>query len=197
VALPLAVLWFCPHSPSRASSRAAHADRSVARRRPHALVVAHCSSPAGASAGSRSSSVFGRQLDGRLVRALAARAIFPRARATRHVFNGFDPLVSRPPLANLVTGALLELTRDDFAHYQLISTLLASLAFLPAALLARRLAARAPSRCSPCFHVQPLFVQTRLRVDEAARGVLVSPRFIFSSARTTPIRRAPLAGCAP
>jgi hypothetical protein len=48
------------------------------------------------------------------------------------------PLPARPPLANVVTGAFLVLTRVDFAHYQLVSTLLGSLVFLPATLLARR-----------------------------------------------------------
>src|SRR5882672_10553819 len=55
------------------------------------------------------------------------------------LFNGFDPLASRPPLANVVFGVFLVITRADFAHYQLASTFLASLAFLPMALLARRL----------------------------------------------------------
>jgi hypothetical protein len=53
-------------------------------------------------------------------------------------FLGFGALPARPPLANLVTGALLAVSREDFAHYQLFTTLLNSLAFLPAALLARR-----------------------------------------------------------
>lgn len=47
------------------------------------------------------------------------------------------PLPARPPLVNVVTGAFLHLTRVDFAHYQLISTLLAGLVFLPAAILAQ------------------------------------------------------------
>lgn len=70
-------------------------------------------------------------------------------------------LPARPPLANVVTGALLVLTRADFAHYQLFSTLLASLVFLPAALLARRFARRhtAIAVCALLFMVNPLFVQ--------------------------------------
>ena len=47
-------------------------------------------------------------------------------------------LPARPPLANLVTGALCAITLPNFAHYQLYTALLNSLAFLPAALLARR-----------------------------------------------------------
>ena len=52
-------------------------------------------------------------------------------------FLDFYPLAARPPLANIVTGAFLAVTRADFAHYQLVSTLLGSLVYLPAALLAR------------------------------------------------------------
>jgi len=53
-------------------------------------------------------------------------------------FLGFAALPARPPLANLVTGALLSVSGVNFAGYQLITTLLNSLVFLPAALLARR-----------------------------------------------------------
>lgn len=53
-------------------------------------------------------------------------------------FLGHYAVTARPPLGNVVIGAFLAVTRGDFAHYQLVSTLLASLAFLPAALLARR-----------------------------------------------------------
>ena len=53
-------------------------------------------------------------------------------------FLGFGALPARPPLANLVTGALLALTPGNFAYYQLFTTLLNSLAFLPAGLLLRR-----------------------------------------------------------
>ncbi len=53
-------------------------------------------------------------------------------------FLGFNALPARPPLANLVTGALLSLTGLTFAGYQFVTTLLNALVFLPAALLARR-----------------------------------------------------------
>lgn len=78
-----------------------------------------------------------------------------------HRFLGSYPLAARPPLANVVTGAFLRFTRDDFAHYQLISTLLGSLVFLPAALLARRFAGgrRAIGVLAVLFMVSPLFVQ--------------------------------------
>lgn len=75
-------------------------------------------------------------------------------------FNGFDPLTSRPPLANVVNGALLVTIGRNFRHYQLASTLLGSLAFLPAALLARRWGGpRAIALAAVAFLVSPLFVQ--------------------------------------
>ncbi len=57
-------------------------------------------------------------------------------------FLGLYDLPARPPLANVLTGAFLGITRRDFAHYQLFTTLLSTLAFLPAALLVRRWVAR-------------------------------------------------------
>ena len=76
------------------------------------------------------------------------------------LFNGFDALTSRPPLANLVNGAFLEITRQNFAHYPIFSTLLASLSFLPAALFARRFGgARALAVLAVLFMLNPLFVQ--------------------------------------
>lgn len=76
------------------------------------------------------------------------------------LFNGFDPLTSRPPLANVVTGALLAVTARDFAHYQLALTWLGCLAFLPAALLARRCAGRPVTAVLAVFFMlSPLWVQ--------------------------------------
>lgn len=76
------------------------------------------------------------------------------------VFIEHASVTARPPLANVVTAALLSLTRADFAHYQLLSTLLASLAFTPAALLARRFGGTAavPMAAVLCM-LNPLFVQ--------------------------------------
>ncbi|MDO8539564.1 MAG: hypothetical protein Q7S40_03925 [Opitutaceae bacterium] len=51
-------------------------------------------------------------------------------------------LPARPPLANVVTAVFLGLTRHDFAHYQFVTTVLGSLAFLPAALFVRRFSPR-------------------------------------------------------
>jgi len=85
-------------------------------------------------------------------------------------FNGFDALTSRPPLANIVFGVFMGLTRVDFAHYQLACTFLGSLAFLPAALLAGRFVPRAPDGApgdlrpairvlAALFLASPMFVQ--------------------------------------
>lgn len=85
-------------------------------------------------------------------------------------FNGFDALTSRPPLANIVFGVFMTLTRTDFAHYQLACTFLGSLVFLPAALLAGRFVPRAPDGTrgdirpairvlAVLFLVSPMFVQ--------------------------------------
>ncbi len=110
------------------------------------------------------------------------------------LFNGFDPVVSRPPLANIVTGAFLRLTHDDFAHYQLFSTLLASLAFLPAGLLAQRWGgARASAVLAVLFMLNPLFVEnvtyawTKL---PAAFFVLVALHFFLRATDTNAPRSA-------
>jgi len=76
------------------------------------------------------------------------------------LFNGFDPITSRPPLVNVVTGAFLAANASSFAAYQLVMTLLGTLAFLPAALLARRWGGRSASALLVVFFlVSPLFVQ--------------------------------------
>lgn len=69
-------------------------------------------------------------------------------------------LPARPPLANVLTGVFLHLTHFDFARYQLFSTLLASLVFLPAAVLARHWGGgRAVAILAVLLMVNPLFVQ--------------------------------------
>jgi hypothetical protein len=79
---------------------------------------------------------------------------------TDAVFIGHASVTARPPLANVVLAALLSLTHADFAHYQLVSTLLASLAFAPAALLARRFGGTAAIPVAAAlFMLNPLFVQ--------------------------------------
>ncbi len=88
------------------------------------------------------------------------------------IFIGHATLTARPPLANVVVGAFMALVRLDFAVYQIVSTLLASLVFLPVALLARRFresrdagekighnGPRAIALCAIFVMVNPLFVQ--------------------------------------
>jgi hypothetical protein len=89
------------------------------------------------------------------------RTLFFLLRWPRDIlFNGFDALPSRPPLANVVYGVMMQLTELRFAHYQLFSTLLASLAFLPAARLARRWGnQQAPVVLVVLFMLNPLFWQ--------------------------------------
>lgn len=89
------------------------------------------------------------------------RAVFFLERLSPHLlFNGFDPVTSRPPLANIVVGAFMFITRNDFAHYQLGMTVVGSLTFLPAALLARRFGSAHSIRVLALFlMVSPLFVQ--------------------------------------
>jgi hypothetical protein len=76
------------------------------------------------------------------------------------LFNGFDPLTSRPPLGNVVVGALLAVTRVDFAHYQLATTVLSSLAFLPAAMFAHRFGGgRVITVLAVGLLLNPMFIQ--------------------------------------
>ena len=76
-------------------------------------------------------------------------------------FLGQYALPARPPLANVVTGVLLAATTTDFAHYQFFMTLLNSLAFLPAALLAHRFGGRrtAIAVLAALVMVNPSFVE--------------------------------------
>lgn len=79
-------------------------------------------------------------------------------------FLGFEALSARPPLANLVTGALLAPAGATFAGYQLVTALLNSLAFLPAALLARRFSARGTAGtviavCAILLMLNPSFLE--------------------------------------
>ena len=76
------------------------------------------------------------------------------------LFNGFDALTSRPPLVNIVVGAFLAVTRVDFAQYQLAMTVFGSLAFLPAAVMARRWGGgEAIAVLAVLLMVNPMFVQ--------------------------------------
>lgn len=90
------------------------------------------------------------------------RAVYFLQRGTAdHRFLDVYALTARPPFANIVTAVWLHLTAVDFPHYQLFSTLMASLAFLPAAVLLTRWRAdpAAPALLAVLFMVNPLFVQ--------------------------------------
>lgn len=87
-------------------------------------------------------------------------------------FLNLYSLPARPPLANLVLGACLALTNHSFACFQVGITLFSTLAFLPAALLARKFCDRASSdptpvvalllMCSPMFVENATFSWTKL-----------------------------------
>jgi hypothetical protein len=53
-------------------------------------------------------------------------------------FIGINSLVARPPLANVAVAGLLGLSSDGFSHFQVFSTLLSTLVFLPLAALTQR-----------------------------------------------------------
>jgi hypothetical protein len=71
------------------------------------------------------------------------------------------PLPARPPLANVVVAFFLQFTRADFPTYQVVSTLLSSLVFLPAEALASRWgsAKRTTWILGLLLMLNPLFVQ--------------------------------------
>jgi 4-amino-4-deoxy-L-arabinose transferase-like glycosyltransferase len=69
-------------------------------------------------------------------------------------------LPARPPLANVLTAAFMRMTAVDYAHFQVITTTLCSLAFLPVGLLAQRFGGRSASRVAAVIlMLSPLFVQ--------------------------------------
>lgn len=75
-------------------------------------------------------------------------------------FIGMYTLPARPPLANVLVGLWLALTRVDFALFQFFSTALASLAFLPLAVLAWRWGGRRSVFVAAALvMMNPLFVQ--------------------------------------
>ena len=77
------------------------------------------------------------------------------------LFLNVYPLPARPPLGNLVTGAFMALTGNGFAQSQIFSTLLATLAFFPAVLLARRFAHGTDPAAAVLvlLMLNPLFIQ--------------------------------------
>lgn len=77
------------------------------------------------------------------------------------LFIGMYPLPARPPLANLVIGGWLGLVGGKFFHFQVFSTLLATLVFFPLAGLVQRLRPdpQAQSVLLGLLMLSPLFVQ--------------------------------------
>jgi len=67
---------------------------------------------------------------------------------------------ARPPLPNVLTAAFLRVTSADYAHYQLVMTVLCSLAYLPVGLLAGRFGGRQAVRVAAAvLLISPLFLQ--------------------------------------
>ena len=100
------------------------------------------------------------------------------------LFNGFDPLPSRPPLVNVVVADWLAITGNEFANYQVAMTAWSSLAFLPAAVLAIR-AARAIPGCSPEQAVSLLavfFMASPMAVQNATFAWTKLPAAMFTLA---------------
>src|SRR5271170_3715246 len=89
------------------------------------------------------------------------RALFflHRWPAYRLFIDQFE-MPARPPLANVLTAAFMQMTRIDYAHYQLITTVLCSLAYLPVGLLAGRFGGRRAARIAAVLvMLNPLFLQ--------------------------------------
>jgi hypothetical protein len=78
-------------------------------------------------------------------------------------FLNLYPLPARPPLANLALTPFLALTQASFAYYQVFLTLFSTLAFFPAALLARRFQGQVHGDPAAwlllLFMLSPLFVE--------------------------------------
>ncbi len=76
------------------------------------------------------------------------------------LFIEYYILPARPPLANVLTAAFMRMTAVDYAHFQVITTALCSLAFLPVGLIAGRLGGRPAARMAGVLlMLSPLFVQ--------------------------------------
>jgi 4-amino-4-deoxy-L-arabinose transferase-like glycosyltransferase len=85
---------------------------------------------------------------------------FSRALPADHLFIGLYLLPARPPLVNVLAAAFLQMTSGDYAYYQVITTALCSLAYLPVALLAGRFRGRSAARLAAVvLMVSPLFIQ--------------------------------------
>jgi hypothetical protein len=129
-------------------------------------------------------------------RALYFLRMWPHER----LFIDLYQLPARPPLANVLVAAFLRMTRVDYAHFQVISTVLCSLAYLPVALLAGRFAGRTAARAATLLvMLSPLFVQnatypwTKL---EAAFFILCGVHFFLRVREPGPGRRVAALVCA-
>ena len=114
-------------------------------------------------------------------------------------FLGFVPLTARPPLANVINAVFLRLTRADFAHYQLVSTLLSSLVFSPVALLVRRFGGgpNAIATLVLLFMFSPLFVEnaTFAWTKLPAAFFVLAGLYFFLRAQADPAPRAAAPVC--
>jgi hypothetical protein len=100
------------------------------------------------------------------------------------LFNGFDPLPSRPPLVNVVVANWLAIVGNEFAAYQLAMTVWSSLAFMPTAVLATRAArtvpGAAPRRAIALLTV--LFMTSPMAVQNATFAWTKLPAALFTLA---------------
>src|ERR1019366_4647192 len=75
-------------------------------------------------------------------------------------FIGIYTLPARPPLASALVAGFLRVTSADYAHFQVLTTALCSLAYLPVGLLAMRFGGRPAARVAAAvLMMSPLFVQ--------------------------------------
>jgi hypothetical protein len=79
--------------------------------------------------------------------------------ADRPFFDIYQ-LPARPPLANVLTAAFMRMTGTDYAHFQVVMTILCSLAYLPVGLLSLRFGGRpAPRVAAVVLMLSPLFME--------------------------------------
>ncbi|HEY5228964.1 MAG TPA: hypothetical protein VIJ19_10500, partial [Opitutaceae bacterium] len=88
------------------------------------------------------------------------RSLFFMRNWTDPLFIDQYQLPARPPLANVLAAAFMRMTSADYAHFQVVMTILASLAYLPVALLAGRFGGRIAIRVAAVLMMlNPLFIQ--------------------------------------
>jgi hypothetical protein len=85
---------------------------------------------------------------------------FLRGWPDSRLFIAAYPLTARPPLANVLAAVFMRACGDDYALFQVVMAVTASLAFLPAGLLAQRFGGpRAARVAAVLVMVSPMFVQ--------------------------------------